>query len=91
MSAAVDWLFRSPRTGKVAFVQLPNLALGVFLVASVVRRLTHPDGAAGAAVSVVSGAALVWWAGDEVLRGDSRFRRLLGALVLTAFVMHLVR
>ncbi len=87
MRAAVDWLFRSPRTGRLTIAQWPNLPLGLFLAASAVRRLTHPDGAAGTAVSVVAGIGLVWWASDEVLRGDSRFRRLLGAVVLATFVV----
>ena len=39
-----------------------------------------------AAVSVLAGIGLVWWAGDEVWRGDSRFRRVLGAVVLAGFV-----
>lgn len=85
MRAVIDWLFRNPRTGKLAIAQPPNVPLGIFLVASVIRRLAHPDGAAGTAISVVAGAGLVWWAGDEVLRGDSRFRRMLGATVLAVF------
>jgi hypothetical protein len=86
MNARIDWLFRSPDTGKLVIAQTPNLPLGLFLVATVVRRLADPDGAAATAAAVVAGVALVWWAVDEVLRGDSRFRRLLGVVVLTIFV-----
>jgi hypothetical protein len=86
MRRAFDWLFRHPTTGRLAIVQWPNPPLWLFLAASVVRRLFSPHGAAGTAVSVLAGIGLVWWAADEVWRGDSRFRRALGAVVLAAFV-----
>jgi hypothetical protein len=86
----VDWLFRDPGTGKLVIVQAPNLPLAVFLVATVVDRFGHPHGSLGTAVSAVSGVALAWWAGDEVLRGASRFRRVLGGAVLVAILIRLL-
>jgi len=86
----VDWLFRNPKTGDLAIVQVPNLPLAIFLVGAAISRLAHPTGATGTAVSIVSDAALVWWAGDEVLRGSSRFRRMLGAVVLVGLVVSLL-
>ena len=82
-----DRTCRNPRTGKVAIVQLPNLPLGVFLAATAVRVLAHPAGAFGTAVAVLAAVALVWWAGDEILRGDSLLRRILGGVVLVAMVV----
>ena len=85
-----DKIFRNPDTGELAIVQLPNLPLAVFLLATAVRMAAHPEGAAGTAVSVVSGLALGVWSIDEIARGDSLFRRLLGAAVLVTMVAGLV-
>jgi hypothetical protein len=82
-------MFRDRSTGKIVIVQWPNVPLAVFLVAAVVRRLVHPAGRAGAALSAVAVVALLWWAGDEVLRGVNPFRRLLGATVLVVTVVGL--
>jgi hypothetical protein len=40
---------------------------------------------------VVAGVALFCWAGDEVIRGVNPFRRMLGAAVLAALVIGLLR
>lgn len=87
----VGRFFRSQRTGELAIVQWPNLPLGLYLLATVVRLVLDPDGGVGTAVSVVGGLALAWWALDEVVRGDSPFRRVLGAVVLATAVLGLVR
>ncbi|MCU1485156.1 MAG: conserved rane protein of unknown function [Actinomycetia bacterium] len=81
LGRAFDWLFRDRRTGKVVVIQVPNLPLAVFLVASAVRRFAHLHGAVGTALAVVAGAALLWWAVDEVWHGVNPFRRMLGAVV----------
>jgi hypothetical protein len=83
----VDRVFRNPDTGELVLWQTPNPPLIVFLVATAVRLLLHPHGNAGTATSVVSGIALAWWAVDEVARGDSLFRRILGAVVLVGMVV----
>src|SRR3954454_21984888 len=75
---AFDWLFRDRTTGRIVIVQWPNAPLLVFLVASIAKRLLHPHGAIGTALTVVAVAALLWWAGDEVVRGVNPFRRILG-------------
>jgi hypothetical protein len=90
MRRAFDWLFRDRRTGAVVIAQLPNPPLLVFLVAALLRRVLLTDGPAATVLQVVATAALVWWAGDEVLRGVNPFRRLLGASVLVATVAGLV-
>ena len=81
-STAVGRFIRNPATGDVVVAQWPNVPLWVFLAAVIVRRLFHPQGALGAAVSAVGTAALLVWAGLEVVRGDSPFRRVLGVVVL---------
>ena len=82
-----DRVCRNPETGQIAIVQRPNAPLLVFFAAAAVRLLARPDGRLGDTVSVVSVAALAWWAVGEVVRGDSLFRRLLGAGVLATMVV----
>ena len=91
MTSAVDWLFRNPTTGRLVIAQPPNAPLWLFLAASVTRRLADPSGLPGTLLDGAAAVGLVWWAGDEMARGDSRFRRLLGAVVLAAFVLGLIR
>jgi hypothetical protein len=83
-----SWWFRSS-DGRLAVGQLPNPALCVWLAAVVLgwfdlsaRHATVVDG--------VRDGALLVWALDELVRGASPFRRLLGVVVLTAQVVALV-
>lgn len=78
----VDWLFRDRSTGRIVLGQLPNVAILVFIVARVLEWLTDAQGRTGAILHWVGTAALLWWAGDELLRGVNPFRRMLGAAVL---------
>ena len=90
MRRAFDWLLRDRRTGEIVIAQWPNLPLIVFLVASVVKRFLDPSGGAGTALTFVVVGSLVWWAGDEVLRGVNPFRRILGGVVLVLTVGRLL-
>jgi hypothetical protein len=90
-SSAVSRFFRNPRTGDVVVAQMPNMPLWVFLAATAVRVVFRPDGSVGTLVSIVGTAGLVVWAGLEIARGDSPFRRVLGVVVLLATVAGLVR
>ncbi|MDQ1372893.1 MAG: hypothetical protein QOJ09_231 [Actinomycetota bacterium] len=90
MKRAFDWLFRSRETGRLTIAQLPNLPLGIFILALLVRRVLSPTGTARTAVMVVATGALLWWAVDEILRGESPFRRALGAVVLLATLARLL-
>ena len=88
--SALDRFFRNPDTGNVVIAQAPNRPLWIFLAATVVRLVARPDGTAATATGLVGTAALAWWATDEVLRGDSPFRRVLGSVVLVATVIGLL-
>ena len=48
-------------------------------------------GATPRCVPIVGTVSLVVWAGLEIARGDSPFRRVLGAVVLLATVIGLLR
>ena len=86
----IQWLFRNRETGRITVAQFPNAALGVFLVASGLRRLLDPEGWVDTGIRLVATGGLVWWAADEVLRGVNPWRRLLGGAVLAGQVASLV-
>ena len=87
----LDWFFRSRETGRITIAQFPNLPLGVFLAASLLRRLVRADGGVDTTLRLVAAGGLAWWAADELLRGVNPFRRLLGGTVLAVQVTGLVR
>jgi len=81
-TGVVGWWFRSRETGRITVAQFPNLSLGIYLVAWATRKVLDPTGALDTALGVIAGAALLWWALDEIIRGVNPFRRVLGAAVL---------
>jgi hypothetical protein len=86
-----DRVCRNPDTGDVAIAQRPNLPLSAFLASLALRLAFHPQGALGAAVSIVGTLSLVVWAVLEVTRGDSLFRRVLGTVVLVSLAVNVLR
>ena len=88
--SALSRFFRNPDTGVVVVMQPPNLPLWVFLAATALRLLFHPEGAAGTVVSIVSTVAILVWALIEIVAGSSPFRRVLGGVVLVAVVVGLL-
>jgi hypothetical protein len=77
---SLDWSFINRRTGRYTVAQWPNLALSVFIGATVLHLL-HSAGTFGTVVRALGDAALIVWALDEVVRGVNPFRRALGAAV----------
>jgi hypothetical protein len=82
--------FRSPDTGQLVVVQLPNAPLWGFLAATVLRLLLTPHGTVGSVLRVVGTASLVVWAVLEIAHGESPFRRVLGVAVLAFVVVGLL-
>jgi hypothetical protein len=76
----LDWWVRD-RRGRLAVAQWPNAALGLWLTARVLERAELTSLDASTLRGIGTGALLVW-ALDELLRGASPFRRVLGAVVL---------
>jgi hypothetical protein len=87
LSSASWWLRSSD--GRQTLWQWPNPALCVWLVALVLGWLDLSAAHATAVDGIRHGALLVWSL-DEVVRGASPFRRVLGAVVLTAQLATLV-
>jgi hypothetical protein len=79
---ALVWMFRNRKTGRITVVQFPNVALAVFLLASVVRLIVKPSGSAATVFDVVGTGALLVWALDELIRGVNPWRRMLGGAML---------
>lgn len=87
---AFDWTFRSREDGRIVVAQLPNVPLGIFLVATAIDRLVELRGGAADLVHLVGTVALVVWAGDELVRGVNPFRRALGAVMLALVARRLI-
>ncbi len=84
---AVRWMFVDRRSGRITVAQWPNIPLWVFIIVSVVARLSHPSGSAARLTRAVAVGALLIWAIDEVVRGVNPFRRVLGAAVLVVTIV----
>ena len=76
-----QWWIRD-KDGKVNLAQRPNPALVVWLVTVVVGWTGVLGADRTEALDALGGGALVAWALDELVRGTSPVRRLLGAVVL---------
>jgi len=79
----------SDRDGHVVLVQAPNAAIMVWLASVVVGWTGVLDDHRDAILGRVGQGALVAWSLDELLRGASPARRLLGAVVLAVMVVRL--
>lgn len=76
--------------GQVVLAQFPNPALAVWFVAALLRWTGLVDGESADTARDIGTGALLVWALDEIVRGASPFRRLLGAAVLVLVVVGLV-
>jgi hypothetical protein len=85
----LDWWVRDHRTGRQAVVQWPNAALGVWIVATG-AGLLHLLRDRTAELGWIGTGALIAWAADELIRGASPVRRVLGLLVLGWEIYRLV-
>jgi len=65
-------------------VFFPNPALAVWLLCTVVGWMKLLDAGRNETVVAIGKGALVVWALDELVRGASPARRILGAVVLAA-------
>ena len=74
------WWFRSP-DGRLTLWQWPNPALCVWLVTLVLGWFDLSTTHAGTVEGIRHGALLMWSL-DELVRGASPFRRVLGAVIL---------
>lgn len=85
---SLDWWIRD-REGRVVLAQPPNPALAVWLVSVVIGWTGLLVGDRATTLRLVGQGALVAWALDELVRGASPARRLIGAVVLAAMLVRL--
>ena len=74
----------SDRQGETALAFWPNPALVVWMVTVVVGWTDALEGDRGGDLKTLGQGALIVWALDELVRGASPARRVLGAAVLGA-------
>src|SRR5665811_558480 len=86
---SLDWWVRD-QNGGLTLAQWPNPALAVWLVAVVVAWTGVLGAARTATLGGVGRGALVVWSLDELLRGVSPVRRLLGAVGLVGQLIGLL-
>jgi len=72
--------FVTDRHGRVVIAQPPNRSIRVWAVLAAAARASA--GPAEPVLRTARDAALAWWAGRELLDGDSPFRRVLGGATL---------
>lgn len=82
-----DSFFRD-RSGQLALFQVPNPAIAVWLLATVLRW--SPYDSRDTELRWIGSGALIVWGLDELVRGAAPFRRLLGAVVLAWQLSNLV-
>ncbi len=85
---SLQWWTRD-RSGRVAVAQPPSPALLVWFTAVVLGWTGALDGSRADLVVGIGHGALLVWALDELARGASPFRRLLGGVVLTVKLVSL--
>ncbi len=85
-----DRFFRNGETGEVVIGQAPNRHILIGKLALLVAWL-FPDDKAGHIGRVVAATAFTIWGVDEVVRGESPFRRTLGLLALGGLAALAVR
>lgn len=79
----------SDRQGRPALVAWPNPALLVWLVTVIVGWTGVLETDRAATLKTIGQGALVVWALDELVRGASPVRRILGGIVLAAQLLRL--
>ncbi len=87
--ASLRW-WVTDRHGEVVLGQFPNPALAVWLVAALLRWTGVVDGASADTARDIGTGALLVWALDEIVRGATPFRRLLGVAVLVLVTLGLM-
>jgi hypothetical protein len=83
------WWVRD-QNGGLTLAQWPNPALAVWLVALVVGSTGVLGSDRSATLACIGRGALVVWSLDELVRGTSPIRKLLGGVVLLGQLVRLI-
>lgn len=85
---SLQWWIRD-RDGRVVLAQPPNPAILVWLASVVIGWTGLLDTDREAVLTRIGQGAVVAWSLDELLRGASPVRRVLGAVVLLVMLVRL--
>ncbi len=83
-------IFRSPESGEIILSQPPNASALTFAASCLVAWLS-PDDRLGVVARAVAAGSITWWALDELARGSTPFRRVLGLGTLGLLVARALR
>lgn len=75
-------MFFSDNTGKYVIGQPPNIPVYLIVLSFVIKNLLSEGWAYDLAAFIMS-ASVFLWAYLEIAYGESRFRRILGVIVMT--------
>ncbi len=75
--------------GKLVIVQVPNLPLLIWIIGTLSGHIFNLNTRLAAWLAVITFLALLTWALVEVISGSSRFRRILGLVILILSVHHI--
>lgn len=79
LKSIFDWLFRG-KDKRLHIAQFPNLPIAAWFVFMMLAKLDLPS-ALHSGFLQLSTAFLAIWCYLEITKGDSKFRRILGAIV----------
>ena len=79
------WLGKD-KEGKWAMIQWPNVLLSAWILLFVVNYFYQTRG-----LKHLEGAVLFAWAYNELAQGESRFRKILGAVILVIVLVNFFR
>lgn len=86
---SLDWWVRD-EGGRLTVIMWPNAALSVWIVAALLKMVDVFPAVSPTTLGQVAQGALIAWSLDELIRGASPFRRVLGAVVLVAELVTLL-
>ncbi|WP_346384800.1 hypothetical protein [Nocardioides sp.] len=87
---SLGWWARD-RSGRLTIAMWPNPAICVWLVAKVLEWTGLVSAVSGSTLRDIGRGALIVWAVDELVRGASPLRRILGAVLLAWLLFALLR
>lgn len=82
----INWFFQD-HTGKYVIGQSPNVPIYIMLGSAILQAILGAS-QVGMMIRTICIAALFLWSYLEIRYGESPFRRLLGVVGMTTFVMY---
>jgi len=78
--------FFQDNTGKYAVAQPPNVPVYIIIITYLLLRVV-PAGSMHGVLEAINSGAVFLWAYLEIVYGESLFRRILGVIVMTVFLI----